>query len=260
LRKNESLHLYALFGRGSVFIPKNGADRDSQAIDAVKAALGNAKANLIECEFPVLEQLNKLGDGSLRSAKIAEEANLNFVAKLVKSLKPIPLIGPPLLLLSSSSSSNSFSASVQDVASKLGVGFLSLREGDISEKLDGKTVLVFVNPSSSTDYNLARKASSKTKTLLINGFAKNDKSVSGEAVMAYFLKPLTYNSQVIAYLLRKWPGNWQTIDANTKKLLLESDDRTILVPGTNTPDLRSSVRAAQKSFDQRAIDSRKQKR
>jgi len=172
LRKNESLHLYALFGRGSVFIPKNGADRDSQAIDAVKAALGNAKANLIECEFPVLEQLNKLGDGSLRSAKIAEEANLNFVAKLVKSLKPIPLIGPPLLLLSSSSSSNSFSASVQDVASKLGVGFLSLREGDISEKLDGKTVLVFVNPSSSTDYNLARKASSKTKTLLINGFAK----------------------------------------------------------------------------------------
>ena len=82
------------------------------------------------------------------------------------------------------------------------------------------------------------------------------KSVSGEATMAYFLKPLTYNSQVAGYLVRSWPGKWTTIDATTKNVLGTFDDSDILVSGTNTPDLRDAVRQVQKSVDQRAIQAR----
>jgi len=74
--------------------------------------------------------------------------------------------------------------------------------------------------------------------------------------MAYFLKPLTYNSQVSGYLVRSWPSQWTTIDATSKKILGTFDDSDILVAGTNTPDLREAVRQVQKSVDERAIRAR----
>lgn len=68
------------FGGGgsssSVSIPSSPAARDSQAINAIKAAIDSPKDPsfpLIECEFPALQALNKLGDGSLRSTLEAEE-------------------------------------------------------------------------------------------------------------------------------------------------------------------------------------------
>jgi hypothetical protein len=74
--------------------------------------------------------------------------------------------------------------------------------------------------------------------------------------MAYFLKPLTYNSQVIGYLARSYPGQWTTIDVATKEVLLSVDDAAILVRGTNTPDLRESGRLVQKAVDGRAMKAR----
>lgn len=74
--------------------------------------------------------------------------------------------------------------------------------------------------------------------------------------MAYFLKPLTYNSNVSGYLVRVFPSKWTTIDAATKAILGTFDDKEILVPGTNTPDLRTAVRQVQKSVDERAIRAR----
>ena len=85
---------------------------------------------------------------------------------------------------------------------------------------------------------------------------KDNKSIPGEASMAYFLKPLTYNSNVAGYLIKAFPGKWTTIDATTKKALSTFDDSQILVPGTNTPDLREAVRQVQKSVDERAIQAR----
>ena len=55
-------------------IPTSTKDRDNQAISGIKAAIKNYREiPLIECEFPPLGALNKLGDGSLRSAIEAEE-------------------------------------------------------------------------------------------------------------------------------------------------------------------------------------------
>lgn len=74
--------------------------------------------------------------------------------------------------------------------------------------------------------------------------------------MAYYIKPLTYNSQVAGYLLRSYPGPWTTLDGTTGRILSTSTDAEILVPGTNTPDLRASVKQVQLASDQRATGRR----
>jgi hypothetical protein len=75
--------------------------------------------------------------------------------------------------------------------------------------------------------------------------------------MAYFLKPLTYNSQTVGYLTRCYPGKWAAIDVASRTILGTFDDADILVGNTNTPDLRESGRLVQKSVDERAIRARK---
>lgn len=160
-------------GGGKTSIPSSSFARDNQAIDAIKAALNpSTKASsLIECEFPVLEQLNKLGDGSLRSAKDAEQSNLAFTSKLIKGLKPFPFIGPPVCLVTSSGASKSFSASVSKIAGSLGVSYVPLRDG-IPSKIASNEVFIFLNPSSSLDYIAAQNVAKKATSIILNGFAK----------------------------------------------------------------------------------------
>ena len=53
-------------------------DRTKQAIEAVKQSIAKPRFPsfpLIECEFPVLQSQNKLGDGSLRSKLEAERVS-----------------------------------------------------------------------------------------------------------------------------------------------------------------------------------------
>ena len=68
------------FGLGnskSTKIPRSTNDRDNQAISAIKAAIKSYRdIPLIECEFPPLDALNKLGDGSLRSALEVENVSV----------------------------------------------------------------------------------------------------------------------------------------------------------------------------------------
>ena len=78
--------------------------------------------------------------------------------------------------------------------------------------------------------------------------------------MGYFLKPLTYNSQVAGFLIRSYPSLWTVLDAQTKAVLGSFTDEQILVEGTNTPDLRESGRLVQKSVDERAIKARRAKK
>ena len=86
---------------------------------------------------------------------------------------------------------------------------------------------------------------------------QDPKSVGQSATMAYFLKPLTYNSQLAGYLARSYPSDWTTIDAISKQVLKTYTDAEILVSETNTPDLRESGKLVQKSVDERAINARK---
>ena len=74
--------------------------------------------------------------------------------------------------------------------------------------------------------------------------------------MAYYNKPLTYNSQVAGFLIRSYPSLWTVLDAQSKAVLGSFTDSEILVDKTNTPDLRESGRLVQKAVDERAIQAR----
>ena len=124
-------------------------------------------------------------------------------------------------------------------------------------KVSPSDVCLLVSPSSRNDYEAAEKLASMCKAaVVVNGCAKDANSVPERATMAYFLKPLTYNSQVVGYLTRAFPSPWTTIDVASKKVLWSVDDKEILVKGTNTPDLREPGRLVQKSVDERAIKAR----
>ena len=59
-----------------------GIGRDQQAILAIQAAIKAPKTSslpLIECEFPPLAALNRLGDGSLRSANLVDDVSYDIL-------------------------------------------------------------------------------------------------------------------------------------------------------------------------------------
>jgi len=240
-------------GGGGAKAPTSTANRDSTAINAIKSALQkprNPKCPLVECEFPALAALNKLGDGSLRSATEAEDANIAFASKLCTKVgSPF---GPKVNLVVSSSASRSFMDKVQKKVK--GASICSVKDL-ASASVSGTSV--FLTPSSKADYQEARKlAEDGCATVIVNALFKDQKSVPESATMAYFLKPLTYNSQVAGFLLvRSYPSQWTVLDAQSS-VLGTFTDADILVPKTNTPDLRASVRLVQKSADEKAIRAR----
>jgi len=258
-----ALNLFNFGGGGSAgaggasSVPKSPAARDSQAIGSIKAALAspkNSSFRLVEAEFPVLAALNKLGDGSLRSAKEAEAANLQFALKLAKSIS-IPFVGPKVYVVTSSTASGSFAASA---AKKAAASVISLKDG--LPDFDATDIVIFLTPSTNADYRTAESTATSGTVggvIIINGYAKDAKSVKQEATMGYFYKPLTYNSQIAGYLVREYPSKWTAIDAVTNSVLGTFTDEEILVRKTNTPDLRTSVKLVQKSFDERAIEARR---
>ena len=160
----------------------------------------------------------------------------------------------------------------------------SLRDG-IPEGISEGDICIVMTPSVGQDYVAARSIASSNPVVIINGLAKvrslmqslnrwqyhnhhcsytfpsmtllkDQKSVPGEATMAYFLKPLTYNSQVVGYLARSYPKDWTTIDLATKECLATYSDSDILFGKTNTPDLRNPGKRVQKAVDDRAIQAR----
>lgn len=158
-------------GAPSVKIPTSPNDRDNLATNAIKAALAKPKTAgfpLIECEFPPLQALNKLGDGSLRSSNEVDEANLNFCSKLLRSLSPLPFGGPNACLLMSSAASNNLLKKAQ---SKTGGKLYSLRDG--MPPAEANSVYVLLAPSARNDYEAAKAiASDGIPVVLVNGFAK----------------------------------------------------------------------------------------
>jgi len=286
--------------KSNVKIPSSTSERDNQAIQAIKAAIddktpkdpsSSSSLPLIECEFPVLKDLNKLGDGSLRSTIEAETANLAFVSKLMQALTPppIPLLfpsSPKISILVSSSASKSFLAKTKSTLlqnkDKGGrINIYSLREEEVllqrlattttntntnnnnnnnnNNNSKQKEICIMITPSSRKDFQISQQLASSgdvTAVVVLNAFAKDPKSIPSTATMAYYLKPLTYNSQIAGYLLRSYPSPWTVLDAFSREVLGTFNDKDILVRGTNTPDLRSSGRLVQKSVDDRAIRAR----
>lgn len=244
---------------GASKIPSSIAERDKDAIQSIRYSLDRVSYPLIECEFPVLQSLNKLGDGSLRSTIEAQDANLAFVDKLVKELNGfLGFGGKSSTLVMSSSASNSFTNQVKQKMKKV----ISLKDDGISKNtssatINKKEVFIFLTPSSKTDFQIAKQlADDGISVVIVNAFAKDQKSISSQATMAFYYKPLTYNSQVAGYLIRSYPSDWTVFDAVSKDVLKTFTDDEILVENTNTPDLRESGRLVQKSVDLRAIKAR----
>jgi hypothetical protein len=162
---------------GAAKIPSGTKDRNTQAINGIKAAIKYPRTPslpLIECEFPVLEALNKLGDGSLRSALEAEDANISFVQQLVKGISPgAPLIGPKVLVVVSSSASKSFLSRVQQIKGTSNV--CSLKDGIPTNDLSKDDICIFITPSAKGDYQAAVKLAESQfvkAVIIVNGFAK----------------------------------------------------------------------------------------
>jgi Domain of unknown function (DUF1995) len=244
--------LSAFRGSPSKSIPR---EQQQQAISAVKAAINKPKTpnfGLIECEFPPLASLNKLGDGSLRSSQEVDDSNLAFSQTLRDGIAPIAFLGPKIWILTSSMASANFVSK----AKKIGGVSHSFRDG--IPKTDISDICLLVSPSSRTDYDAAQKLTSTCKAVVIvNGLAKDTSSVSYRATMAYYRKPLTYNSQIIGYLTRVYPQPWRVTDVASNRILASFEDNQILVKGTNTPDLREPCRLVQKAVDELAIKARK---
>jgi len=249
-------------------IPSTTDVRDKAAIESCKKAIERprtADCPLIELEFPALVALNKLGDGSLRSTMEAEEANLAFAGKLAKGISPSFFGSSSKVSIAlSSSATNSFRSKAEKAAKKSGAAVLSLSsspssQSSLADDVGNDGICIFVSPASRGDYTAAQqlaKSGSAKAVVIVNAFAKDPRSVPGEATMAYFYKPLTYNSQVAGYLIRSYPSVWTVLDATTKDVLGTFSDEEILVKGTNTPDLRASGKMVQRSVDERAIAAR----
>ena len=166
----------------------SSGDRHESAISSVRSALSRprvASFPLIECEFPSLSSLNKLGDGSLRSSIEAEDANLDFVARLVDRISsPVPwLFGQRASVVISSSASDSL---VEKVRRRMGndkrAAVYSLKGGGVIPEATkaggggegrGRDVLIFMTPSSRGDYRVARSlAGSGRPVVIVNGSSR----------------------------------------------------------------------------------------
>ncbi|OEU11158.1 hypothetical protein FRACYDRAFT_193086 [Fragilariopsis cylindrus CCMP1102] len=251
-------------------IPSSTDNRDKQAIDSTKKAIDkprNSNFPLIELEFPPIQSLNKLGDGSLRSTIEVDNANLKFY--LMDVLNPFKSSIQKYTCISSSST-NSFRTKAQKIATK-GIDVIDSSAVAQEEDNNGATVgmvYIFISPSSRGDYMMAQQMANANickSVVIVNGFAKGPNSISGLATMSYYLKPLTYNSQIAGYLIRSYPSLWTVLDSSggggvkAAKVLTTYTDKDILVQGTNTPDLRASGKLVQKSVDERAIAARSQR-
>lgn len=148
---------------------------------------------VIECEFPALANQNKLGDGSRQSANQVDEANLQFVNKLLQDLSPpLPFMGPRPWLLTSTTATKGFIDKARQVAKRSNSGMHCLKDGLPTFAAGETAVCVVVTPSASRDYQAIQElaASGNTKVVLINGYAKDNRSLPGDSTMAYFFKPL----------------------------------------------------------------------
>jgi hypothetical protein len=95
---------------------------------------------------------------------------LDFAVKLLRSISPLPLVGPNTRLLVSSTATNSF----LDTAKKLFKGGTvhSLRDG-LPDQVKSREVFVLVAPSVTRDYDAAKRLVATGNTVvLVNGFAK----------------------------------------------------------------------------------------
>ena len=139
-------------------------------MNAVRAAVQSPRTpslRLIECEFPAVTQLNKLGDGSLRSSQAVNDANVETALALVRALTvPAFLPGPLVWLVTSTAGAAASAKSVRRAGNQH-----SLRNG--LPPVKSRDVCVLMAPCNRQDYEAAKRlADNGNAVVLVNGFAK----------------------------------------------------------------------------------------
>jgi hypothetical protein len=122
-----------------------------------------------------LDALNKLGDGSLQSSILVDDANLRFCQQLLQALgSPLNFgkTGATWLVLSSTAT-NRLTLAAQKICRQV----YSLKSGQSQQQQDAKPrksdVCIVLSPSVSADYEAAhRLATDGVKVVLVNGLAK----------------------------------------------------------------------------------------
>ena len=97
---------------------------------------------------------------------------MDFVAKMIQNISPVPFIGPKTWLIVGSAASKSFATAAKTRVKN--AQFHSLREG-IPMEVGKGDVCFLLNPSSSSDYQAAKKLAQTNNVgavVIINGFAK----------------------------------------------------------------------------------------
>ena len=180
------------FGVRKGVIPKSPAQRNSQMAQAVQSAISSPRVpsfRLLECEFPAIEALNKLGDGSLQSAQAVDEANIAACTKLVETIAFPPFLKPPVWIVTSRTASQRF---VQRVQAKWSNVHSLQQQGPVRPQ--PRDVFVFITPAGSADYQEAKRIATNGNTVVIvNGFAKVRWFVC-LFVRSFFFLPARYRS------------------------------------------------------------------
>lgn len=160
-------------------------DSEQQAIRSIQYALDNPRVpsyRLIECEFPILQSLNKLNDGSIRSSNDAENANIYFCMNLINTLlSPFQKIGidtsgPKVWYLLSSTCTNNLLQKVKNEFpnnyNKNIIDIYTLKDG-LPSSIKSKDIFILMTPCISNDYQAAKQlVMNGNSVILINGLAK----------------------------------------------------------------------------------------
>lgn len=158
------------FGNSRPRIPTSPAQRNNQMAQAVAAAVRAPRSpslRLIECEFPAVSALNKLGDGSLQSAQAVENANIAACVRLVQTLSFPPIVSPPVSVVLSRTATQRCIEQVQRQCPQVVVS------AKTNIRPQPRDVLVFLTPAGSADYQEAKRLAMNGNTVvLVNGFAK----------------------------------------------------------------------------------------
>lgn len=160
-----------VFGRQHrvYLLPSVYTRRNQQIFNAVRAAVQSPRTpsfRLIECEFPAVAQLNKLGDGSLRSSQAVNDANFDTAQSLVRGLTGPALLPGPIVWLVTSSAAGATSVPRANTLMQH-----SLQNG--LPPVKSRDVCVLLAPCNRQDYEAAKRLAENGNTVvLVNGFAK----------------------------------------------------------------------------------------
>ena len=185
-------------------VPSSYDEIHAQAIASVTAGLQAGRRRL-EVEFPPIAQTNKISDGSASSQATVRRANVAFNAKVCAALSPS---ASRVLVLCEDSSTlqemsraalpaNAVCALIKDAAT------VGPRQGD---------VILSCQPADSKSWMASAQLESQAPVVVLNGFQYNGYKAFD---MAYYLKPMTFNSGICGYCIRQFPNDWVVWSAKT---------------------------------------------